>query len=79
MCVRRLPCGCVRTACAVLGNHGLVVGLRFCSGTLFVAKRSADRFKAFGLPLPGVIVGGIAHVVVDKGVLGLLVLVVAVC
>lgn len=79
MCVRRLSCGCVRSTCAVLGDHGLVVGFRVCSGALIVAKRSADRFEAFGLPLPGVVVGGIAHVVVDEGVLGLLVLVVAVC
>lgn len=75
----RLPCGCVRAACAVLGDHGLVVGLRIRSGALLVGKRSADPFKAFGLPLPGVVVGGVAHVVVDEGVLGLLVLVVAVC
>lgn len=79
MCVRRLSCGCVCAACAVLGDHGLVVGLRVCSGTFLVAKRSADPFKAFGLSFPGVVVGGVAHVMVDEGVLGLLVLVVAVC
>lgn len=79
MRVRRLPRGCVRAACAVLGDHGLVVGLCVCGGALLVAKGSADRFEAFGLPLPGVVVGGVAHVVVDEGVLGLLVLVVAVC
>lgn len=63
----------------MLGDHGLVVGLRVCSGALLVGERSADPFKAFGLPLPGVIVGGVAHVVVDEGMLGLLVFVVAVC
>lgn len=77
--MRRLSRRCVRAACAVLGDHGLVVGLCVCSGALIVAKWSADRLKAFGLPLPGVVVGGIAHVVVDEGVLGLLVLIVTVC
>lgn len=77
--VCRLSCGRVCSTCAVLGHHGLVVGLGVCSGALVVAKRSAHRFETFGLPLPGVVVGGVAHVVVDEGVLGLLVLVIAVC
>lgn len=78
VCVRRLPRGRVRAACAVLGDHGLVVGLRVRSGALLVGEWRGDPFKAFWLPLPGVVVGGVAHVVVDEGVLGLLVLVVAV-
>lgn len=77
--VRRLPRGCVRAPCAVLGDHGLVVGFCICGGALLIAKRRADAFKPLGLPLPGVVVGGVAHVVVNEGVLRLLVLVVAVC
>lgn len=79
MRVRRLPRGCVRAPCAVLGDHGLVVGFCICGSALLIAKRRADAFKSLGLPLPGVVVGGVAHVVVNKGVLRLLVLVVAVC
>lgn len=79
MCVSRLPCGCVHSACWVLGDHRLVVGFAVCSGTLLVAKRSTHPFKTFGLSLPGVVVCGVAHVVVDEGVLWLLVLVVTVC
>lgn len=62
----------------MLSDHGLVVGLSVCRRTLLVAKRGPHPFKAFGLPLPRVVVGGVAHVVVDEGVLRLLVLVVAV-
>lgn len=77
--MRRLSRGRVGASGAVLRDHGLVVGLGVCGGALLVAERRADGFKALGLPLPGVVVGGVAHVVVDKGVFGLLVLVVAVC
>lgn len=77
--MRGLSRGGVRAPCAVLGDHGLVVRLRVCGGALLVAERTADPLEAFRLPLPGVVVGGVAHVVVDEGVFGLLVLVVAVC
>lgn len=79
VCVRRLSRGRVGASRTVLRDHGLVVRLSLCGGTLVVAKRRAEGFKAFGLPLPGVVVGGVAHVVVDEGVFGLLVLIVAVC
>lgn len=75
----RLSRGGVRAACAVLGDHRLVVRLRVGSGTFLVAEGTADALQAFRLPLPGVVVGWVAHVVVDEGVFGLLVLVVAVC
>lgn len=79
MRVRRLSRGCVGSARAVLRDHGLVVGLRVGGGALIVAKGRPDGFEAFGLPLPGVVVGGVTHVMVDKGVFGLLVFVVTVC
>lgn len=79
MRVRRLSCGCVGSARAVLRDHGLIVGLSVGGGALVVAEGRADGLEAFGLPLPGVVVGGVAHVMVDEGVFGLLVLVVAVC
>lgn len=79
MRVRRLSRGRVGASRTVLRDHGLVVRLCLCGGALVIAKRRTDGFKAFGLPLPGVVVGGVAHVVVDEGVFGLLVLVVAVC
>lgn len=79
MRVRRLSRGRVGASRTVLRDHGLVVRLRLCGGALVVAKRRTDGFEAFGLALPGVVVGGVAHVVVDEGVFGLLVLVVAVC
>lgn len=75
---RRLPRGRVCAAGAVLRHHGLVVRLRVCGGALLVSEGRADGLQGFGLPLPGVVVGGVAHVVVDEGVLGLLVFVVAV-
>ena len=77
--VCRLSRGRVGAARTVLRDHGLVVRLGVCGSTLVVAKRRADGLQAFGLPLPGVVVGGVAHVVVDEGVFGLLVLIVAVC
>lgn len=78
VCVRRLPRRCVRSTCAVLGDHGLVVGFRVGGGALLVAERGPHPLEAFGLPLPRVVVGGVAHVVIDEGVFGLLVLVVTV-
>lgn len=76
--VRRLPRGRVGPAGAVLRHHRLVVGLGVAGGTLVQGEGHTDGLQALGLPLPGVVVGGVAHVVVDEGVLGLLVLIVAV-
>lgn len=61
---------------AVLGHHSLIITpLLVRRGTVFEASAG---FHVFGLPLPWVVIGGVAHVVIYERVLGMLVLVVTV-
>lgn len=71
-----LPCGGVDAPYAVLGHHSLIIPpLCIRHGTFLVPS---SGLHAFGLPLPRVVIGGVAHVVIYKRVLGLLIFVVAV-
>lgn len=71
-----LPCGCVDAPYAVLGHHSLIIPpLCIRHGTFL---KPSSGLHAVGLPLPRVVIGGVAHVVIYKRVLGLLVFVVAV-
>lgn len=57
---------CVDSTRALRGDDRVQVWARFGPGHRLVSVWCCGR----GTPLPGVVIGGVAHVVVDEGVLG---------
>lgn len=57
---------CVDSTRALRGDDRVQVWARFGPGHRLVSVWCRSR----GTPLPGVVIGGVAHVVVDEGVLG---------